>query len=97
MSVSNSFLQELTHVQFASSSPFRARRIARRLSGAMAPKVFDVEDHIVRFEAGSLGCECFSYLVGANASWSGWSSWCLGRVVYFQWSLEAEAASDGGW
>lgn len=92
-----SFLQEMTRIQFAMASTANALRIARRLSGYIWSQIDNDQESTAQFVIGSLGSAFFSYLVCANTSASGWSSYIKYESVFFVWSLESEAASDGGW
>ncbi len=93
-----SFLQVLSHVQFAMSSHFTAVRIGRRLSGCFYSQATP-DSAYLQFAEGSIGAECFAFLTCANTGQSGWTSLKNTASLYvrFDWSLEAEAASDGGW
>lgn len=91
------FLQEISRVQYAMSSTNFALRIARRLTGYIWSQIDNDQDATAQFVIGSAGDAFFSYLVCANQSVSGWSSYIKHESVFFVWSLESEAASDGGW
>ena len=82
-------VQNLSSVEFALSSPFRAVRIARKLSGFISAQIQHHNGHndpiVIDFYGGFDGFEDFAAVVCAGAEASGWR-WFAGRdIVRFRW------------